>query len=644
MMNQSVEMSRLSDQVVDNKAVNSHWEEWKAKYGEGAAALLSGAMALGAWFVTDLWPIFSIILYSAAFIVGGYVKAKEGLETLVKEKDLDVNLLMIVAALGAASIGYWAEGAMLIFIFALSGALETYTMNKSSRDISALMDLKPENARVIREGQELLVSIDALQIDDVLLVKPGERVPADGMVTEGSSSINQASITGESIPVDKMVGDEVFAGTLNGEGVIFIQVTKTSESSLFSKIIRMVQEAQQEMPKSQVFVEKFERMYARIIILATLLLIVVPPLVFQDTWSAALYRAMVFIVVASPCALAASIMPAMLSAISNSARKGLLFKGGAHIENLSRVKAIAFDKTGTLTNGHPVVAEVVSYQGLTSQEVLEIAASLESYSNHPIAKAIVDHAGSDALQGHSISDFQSITGFGLQANRNGIAWKVGKPAFMESDYLFENVMMDIERMENEGKTLVVLQNPSGIAGIIALQDQIRPDTSRVIRDLKAIGIHTVMLTGDQQKTAEAIGRQAGIQQVYADLLPEDKLSIIKQLKQSHHYVAMVGDGVNDAPALATASVGIAMGAGGSDVALETADLVLMNDDLSKLRDAIILGRRSRRIVKQNLVFSITVIVALIATNFISGIPLPLGVVGHEGSTILVILNGLRLLR
>ncbi|GLI07470.1 ATPase [Paenibacillus tyrfis] len=615
-----------------------------SRYGEAIAALASGVLIAAAWVAGHSSPSFSIWLYCFAFLIGGFVKAKEGWLTLVREKDLDVNLLMIVAAIGAASIGYWTEGAVLIFIFSLSGALETFTMEKSSRDISSLMDLKPETAIVWEEGAEKRVPVEQLRIGDLVLVKPGERLPADGIIQEGSSAVNQASITGESIPVDKAAGDEVFAGTLNGQGALFVQVTKSSESTLFSKIIRLVQEAQSEMPKSQRFIERFERIYARAIILVTLLLIALPPLLFGWSWNDTLYRAMVFLVVASPCALVASIMPAMLSAISNSARKGLLFKGGAHLERVSHIRAIAFDKTGTLTYGKPSVTDFLTYQAWSEEELLRIAASIESLSTHPIAKAIVDKAGELSLELERPSDFQALAGWGVQAGLAGEFWKIGKPGFFEEAGIDEKVLSDVRKLEQEGKTVVLIQNAAGIAGMIALQDAIRPQTRETIAKLKELGVQVVMLTGDQRLTAEAIAKEAGIDQVYAGLLPEDKLNIVKTLKEKYTHVAMVGDGINDAPALAAASVGIAMGAAGSDAALETADLVLMNDDLDKIKEAIVLGRRTTRIIKQNIAFAVTVIAFLIAANFFKGIPLPLGVVGHEGSTILVILNGLRLLR
>lgn len=640
----TVEGSVKQQDVKLSKTRDNERREWFNRYGEGLAALASGMFIAIAWEIGSVSHLWSVIFYLIAFAVGGFVKAKEGLHTLIAERDLDVNLLMFVAAIGAASIGYWTEGAVLIFIFSLSGALETYTMDRSSRDISSLMDLKPETGVLFKDGVETIVAIEALTVGDIVLVKPGERIPSDGVVLEGSSAVNQSSITGESVPMDKGAGDEVFAGTLNGQGALFIEVSQLSESTLFAKIIRLVQEAQSEKPASQLFMERFERIYARSIILISSLLIFVPPLLFHSSWEQAFYKAMVFLVVASPCALVASIMPAMLSAISSSARKGLLFKGGAHLENLATIKAIAFDKTGTLTTGKPVVTDILSFQEYDETEMLQIAASMESLSEHPLAKAIVLEAQVQGLALDRPSDFRTLTGWGIQAQWKGDLWKIGKPAFLDDRFRTEQLTAVIDRLEREGKTVTVMYNSQGAVGVIALRDKIRSEAKHAIAMLKELGVQVAMLTGDQKQTAHAIAKELGIEFVYADLLPEEKVSRIKEMKKTFGTIAMVGDGVNDAPALATATVGIAMGVAGSDAALETADLVLMNDDIGKIAEAIVLGKRTKAVIKQNIVFAMTVIILLIATNFIQGIGLPLGVVGHEGSTILVILNGLRLLR
>ncbi|RXZ76715.1 cadmium-translocating P-type ATPase [Paenibacillaceae bacterium] len=634
---QTTKQARLQQQYARGKT-------WLHQYGEGAAALVSGLIIAIAWTLGEVNPAWSIALYVTAYIIGGFAKAREGLQTLFVERDLDVNLLMLVAAAGAASIGYWTEGAVLIFIFSLSGALESYTMDRSRRDISALVEMKPETAMLYEAGVERLVPIAELSVGDIVIVKPGERIPADGIVVEGSSAVNQASITGESIPVDKEAGDEVFAGTLNDQGALFIRINRPGEATLFAKIIRLVQEAQSEKPVSQLFMERFERRYARAIILISVLLIALPPLLLQWPLQTAFYKAMVFLVVASPCALVASIMPAVLSAISSSARKGVLFKGGAHLENLARTKVVAFDKTGTLTTGHPIVTDVIALQNNDSHEILRVAGSLESLSEHPLAKSIVQHVQQSGLAVQKPAAFSAVTGKGIQADFEGRTWRIGKPAFTAENTSDAVLTETVERLQREGKTVTVLHDSERAVGVIALQDSIRPEAKRAIAQLKKQGIQVAMLTGDQEQTARAIADEAGIELVFSELLPEDKVTQIKALKEAYGSVAMVGDGVNDAPALATATVGIAMGAGGSDAALETANVVLLQDDIEKIPAAIATGKRTLTIIKQNMVFALSVILLLLAGNFGYEMALPLGVVGHEGSTILVILNGLRLLR
>ncbi|MGG3506007.1 heavy metal translocating P-type ATPase [Paenibacillus lautus] len=630
---------------------------------EVVAALGSGLLMLVAWLTSQWSEPLSVVLYVISYAVGGWVKAKEGVETLLKERDLDVNLLMIAAAMGAAAIGYWNEGAMLIFIFALSGALESYTMERSRKDISSLMELQPETALRIEKGEMVSVSISKLEIGDLILVKPGELIPADGKIYRGSSSVNQASITGESVPVDKSIGDEVFTGTLNGEGVLYIEVTQSAESTLFAKIIKLVEEAENEVPESQRFIKRFESIYARVVVIATVALIVLATPVLGWDWDTTFYKAMVFLVVASPCALVSSIMPAMLSAISNRARKGVLFKGGAHIENMARTAVVAFDKTGTLTLGTPVVTDFITGEGWDRHELLGISASIERMSKHPLALAIVQSAQKEGAELQQVENGQSITGWGMQAEVEGITWKIGKNDILDQptadqysgeasaqkdlSVLEENRQhwLSIRNtLESEGKTVSVILKGDRIAGMIALQDAVRPQAAMAVKQLQQLGIKVAMLTGDRKATADVIAKQSGVDMVFSDLLPEDKVTHIKELRSRYGHVVMVGDGVNDAPALATATVGIGMGVSGSGTALEVADAVLMNDNIDEIAGTVKVARRVQRIVKQNMIFAITVILTLIAANFIQGVALPLGVIGHEGSTILVILNGLRLLR
>lgn len=617
---------------------------------EMQAALGSGVLMLFAWAMGSWSEVFSIVLYVISYTIGGWNKAKEGVETLVKERDLDVNLLMIAAALGAATIGYWNEGAMLIFIFALSGALESYTMERSKKDISSLMALKPATAMRIEKGSMNEVAIDQLVIGDLLLVRPGDLIPADGKVYRGESAVDQASITGESEPVEKCAGSEVFAGTVNGEGPLYIEVTKSAENTLFSKIIKMVEEAETDVPNSQRFIKRLEAIYARVVVASTVALIFLPPFLLDWSWSATFYKAMVFLVVASPCALVSSIMPAMLSAISKSARKGILFKGGVHLENMARTSVVAFDKTGTLTEGTPQVTDFIAAEGYNREELLAISASIEHMSRHPLAEAIVRKAEEEYLELRGVQESKTITGWGIEGQVDGHLWKIGKSnlldeltsSAMDSELAFWRTKR--QQLAEEGKTVSIILDGEHIAGMIALQDTVRPQAEAAVRKLQELGIKVAMLTGDREATAKVIAASTGVDLVFADLLPEDKVKHIKALREKHGNVVMVGDGVNDAPALATATVGMGMGMKGSGAALEIADVVLMNDNIEEIASTISLARRSQRIVKQNMIFAVTVIAVLMISNFVQGIALPFGVIGHEGSTILVILNGLRLLR
>lgn len=614
------------------------------EHAELIAALMAGIFILLAWRLdTNGQTTASVLLYLIAFCVGGFAKAKEGIEETIVERKLNVELLMVLAAIGSAAIGYWTEGAILIFIFAVSGALETYAMNKSHREISALMNLQPEEAWLVRGGFEpMKVSVSTLQIGDHLLIKPGERIPADGIIFKGQSSIDESAISGEPLPISKSEGDEVFAGTVNLNGAITMEMTKANSETLFQKIIQLVQSAQSEKSPSQQFIEKFEGTYVKFVLLGVAIMMVLPHFLLGWDWTTTFYRAMVLLVVASPCALVASIMPATLATISNGAKNGVLFKGGLHLEHLSVLRALAVDKTGTLTQGKPVVTDFIVRDGVERDTALAILAGIESQSNHPLAQAITSYAKAEGIDILPQATIEDIPGWGIKGTIQNKEYQVGKPEFVDVQLANNFANNAVTKLAAEGKTVIFIRDQHGIVALTALKDTVRSEAKKAVTLLKELGIQVVMLTGDNEKTAKVIAKEAGVTEFVAECLPETKVTEMKRLLTQHQFVGMVGDGINDAPALATATTGIAMGEG-TDVALETADVVLMKNDLSKIAYAVRLSRKMQRIVKQNIFFSIGVIVLLIASNFLQVVDLPLGVIGHEGSTILVILNGLRML-
>ncbi len=609
------------------------------------AALFSGVLILVAWFIErNDNSSLSIFFYLVAFLIGGFAKAREGIINTVRQKEFNVELLMILAAIGSSIIGYWVEGAILIFIFALSGALETYTMNRSQRELTSLMNLQPEEAWLLdSSNQSSRVLVSHLKIGNRLLVKPGDRIPVDSIVISGNSSVNEAAISGESIPVDKHPGDHLFAGTVNLDGVLTIQMEKSRNDSLVQKIIDLVQSAQNAKSPTQQFIERFEGTYVKLVLIFVGTMMFLPHFLLGWDWNTTFYRAIVLLVVASPCALVASIMPATLSAISNGANNGILFKGGIHLENVGFLNALALDKTGTLTQGIPEVTDFIVREGSNQEDVLEIIASIEAQSNHPLAQAIFGYASKQVPISTTILRMQDIPGWGIQATVGLIEWKVGKPDFVGYDAAmqFQNGIAPL--LERQGKTVVFAADKDGIIALVALRDIVRPEAKKAISLLRQAGIYTIMLTGDNERTAKVIANEAGVDHYIADCLPDTKMNHMNALLSKYNFVGMVGDGINDAPALAAATSGIAMGEG-SDVALETADVVLMKNDLSRILYAIQLSRKMNRIVKQNVIFSMIVIAGLILSNFFQLINLPIGVIGHEGSTILVILNGLRLLK
>ncbi len=603
-----------------------------------------------------------IVLNIVSYVAGGWFGIQEAWKSAL-EKKINVDMLMILSAIGAAAVDQWHEGAILLFLFSLSNVLQTYAMDRSRNAIKALLKLRPNSATAVRNGNEVRVPISELVIDDHIIVVPGESIAADGVIVTGSSAINQASITGESVPVDKEQGDIVFAGTMNGSGTLDIRVTRLASDSTLSRIIQMVETAQHQRAKTQALLEKFESYYAVGVILATLGLILVPWLILGKEFYTSFYQAMVILVVASPCALIISTPASILSAIANGARKGILYKGGAYMEKMAEVKCVAFDKTGTLTQGKMKLTDIyVSEKNrntFSEADLLGLSAALEGRSEHPIAKAVVNEAVARSISIPVMANFVSMAGRGVHAKVDGyLTWLGGYRLFEEhGETIPADVMNAKERFEKEGKTVLIvhrelgrdgetgIHDDGGWPGCIAVADVVREDAVLAIAELKRIGIvATVMLTGDNPTVAASIAKQTGIDEFHANLLPEQKVELLRELEKKYGPVAMIGDGVNDAPALATASIGIAMGAAGTDVAMETADVVLMGDALTNIPYAIQLSKRARRVVWQNILFSLTVIVVLVVSALGFALPLPFGVVGHEGSTLIVVANGLRLLR
>ena len=617
-------------------------EKWRM-HSELIAATLSGMLIIIAYVLeSQSLELISVLTYLAAFLIGGYAKAKYGIRKTIENRKPNVELLMVLAAIGASIIGYWTEGAILIFIFSLSGALETYTMNKSRKEVSALMEIQPEEAWLLKDGNTSRVSVSILNTGDTLVVKPGERIPADGKLLLGHTVVDESSISGESVPVSKNATDELFASTVNLSGAITMEMTKPNSESLVQKIIDLVQSAHSEKPPSQQFVERFEGQYVNVALIVFTLLLFVPHYLFAWSWDTTFYRAILFLVVASPCALVASIMPATLAAISNGAKSGIIFKGGAHLENLGVIRAIAFDKTGTITRGRPEVIDFTLREDLDADQMMAIIAGIELQSNHPLAKAIVDFIQQKDIEPLKNLQITDVPGNGLKSIISGEEFLIGKPDFVDLADAETFAGGVLNRWANEGKTVTFVRDSKGIAAAISLKDTVREDAIATINKLQKMGIYCIMLTGDNKKTAKVIAEESGLDAYIGSCMPGDKVEELKKLLQEHKYVAMIGDGINDAPALAIATTGIAMGEG-TDVALETADVILMKNDLSRIAYSIRLARKMQRIVKQNIFFSVSVIIVLLILNFMQSITIPVGVIGHEGSTILVILNGLRML-
>lgn len=592
--------------------------------------------------------ISSIIAYGAAILIGGYRLFTTGFKNLF-HLEFDMRTLMTIAVIGAAIIGEWGEGATVVILFAISEVLESYSMDKARQSIRSLMDIAPKEALIRRGNQEFTVEVDDIRIGDILIVKPGQKIAMDGLVVKGASAINQAAITGESVPVSKTVDDEVFAGTLNEEGLLEVKVTKHVDDTTIAKIIHLVEEAQAERAPSQAFVDRFAKYYTPVIMFISLLVAVLPPLLAEADWNKWIYQGLAVLVVGCPCALVISTPVSIVTAIGNAARNGVLIKGGIHLEEMGAIKAIAFDKTGTLTEGIPVVTDYLPQLNKNSNEILMIVAALEKGSQHPLASAILKKAEQENLpyEDLEIEDFSSITGKGIKGKVNNKMYYVGSPNLFEeilSDGIPSNLDEMISELQIQGKTVMVAGTPTEILALLAVADEVRGNSKSVIQKLHSLGIQkTIMLTGDNKGTATAIGQQVGVSEIQADLLPQDKLTFIKELRNKYDRVAMVGDGINDAPALAASTVGIAMGGAGTDTALETADIVLMADDLGKLPFTLKLSRKALFIIKQNITFSLGIKLLALLLVIPGWLTLWIAIFADMGATLIVTLNGIRLL-
>jgi heavy metal translocating P-type ATPase len=588
-------------------------------------------------------------LYAVAYVAGGWEPGWAGLQAL-REKTLDVDLLMIVAALGAASIGQVMDGALLIVIFATSGALEALATARTQDSVRGLLDLAPTTAtRLHDDGTEETVATGTLAVGDTVLVRPGERIGADGRVLDGASEVDQATITGEPLPVAKGAGDEVFAGTLNGTGALRVKVERDASDSVIARIVAMVEEASETKAPTQLFIEKVEQRYSLGMVFATLAVFLVP-LAFGADVTGSLLRAMTFMIVASPCAVVLATMPPLLSAIANAGRHGVLVKSAVVMERLGQVDAVALDKTGTLTEGTPRVTDIRPLAGshLSEDALLTLAAAAEHPSEHPLARAVVGAARARGLRLPTAQDFTSTPGIGVTARVDGTAVAVGAPARMVGGVpgaLAAKATVLVEELENGGRTAVLVERDGAPVGILGIADRLRPDAATTVAALTALtGTAPILVTGDNPRAAARLAAEVGVTDVRAGLLPQDKVAAVRELETAGRKVLVIGDGVNDAPALAAAHTGIAMGRAGSDLALETADAVIVRDELATVPTVVSLSRRARKLVVQNLVIASVFISGLVVWDLVGHLPLPLGVLGHEGSTVIVGLNGLRLLR
>jgi len=616
----------------------------------GASGLLTGIGLVLQW--TNVASLAVRVAVFAAAIVAGswfiFPKAVAALRRLMP----DMNLLMTVAVIGAAIIGEWAEAAAVTFLFGLSEYLEAFSVQRARRAIESLMQLTPETALLKRGDTFEEVSVEQVNVDDIFAVKSGARLPLDGQVINGASAVNQAPITGESMPVEKQAGDEVFAGTINGEGSLEVRATKRASDTMLAKIIHLVEEAQSQKAPSQRFVDVFAKYYTPAVMVLALLVFLGPPLVFGGDWSTWTYRALVLLVIACPCALVISTPVSIVSGLTAMARRGVLIKGGAFLESIGKLRALALDKTGTITEGRPRVREIFRFSDSTDQDIVRIAAAIDTHSDHPLALAVVNYARERGTEFPRSQNYQSRSGKGAEAQIDGHRYFVGNHRFThEMAICSDEIERQLDDIQTRAQSVVVVGHmphadcKGEVLGILAIGDAIRGNAAQAIRDLHTAGIRkVVMLSGDNRRTVDAIAREVGIDEAHGDLLPDQKIERVRALLAEHKYAGMIGDGVNDAPAMAVATVAIAMGAAGTDTAIETADIALMKDDLSKIAETIQLGRRTLRIIQFNIAFALAIKAVFLILALIGYTSLWLAIAADTGATLVVIANALRLLR
>ena len=619
------------------------WREATYRYPPLRNALLAALLAVAGIVAGSLGApdAISLVLFLAAIPIGGFHFVREGLEELIEEREVGIELLMLVAAAGAMALGLFEEAAALIVLYASAEAVEELTFARTRSAIRELLDLAPKRATRLREGREELVPVEELQRGDLFLVRPGEAIATDGVIRSGQGALNEAPVTGEAVPVEKGPGAEVFAGTVNGPSALEVEATRPFAENTLQRIIHLVEEAQAQKSRAQRFVDRFSDRYSPAVLTAAALVAVVPPLLGDD-WSEWALRAITLVVAAAPCALVMSIPVAVAAAISRGGREGILVKGGAQLEALGRIRMVAFDKTGTLTAGRPRVTDVLALDGTTERDVLALAAAVEARSEHPLAAAIVSYAESAGVRIEPAEAFEALVGHGARARLDGREVWVGSPRLLA--HLAPQVTLPprADALQTQGKTVTVVGEGARPLALIALRDEPRPEAREAIAAIRRLGIrHIAMLTGDNERTARAIAGELGIEEVIAELRPEDKVEALERLRAEHGQVAMVGDGINDAPALARADLGIAMGTGGTDAAIEAADVALMADDLRQVAAALRLGRRAQRISRQNLVFSVGLLAFLIPSALAGLLTVVAAVLVHEISELLAVANGVR---